>query len=110
LPIYSRAVCGECRACKKGQLQYCFDTHNAEQKMTLEDGTELEAALGIGSFAEKTLVAAGQCTKVEAELEEHQHAAVGLLGCGIVAGIGATIYTGELQCSDTMSYIDYYDE
>ncbi|MDN6490748.1 MAG: alcohol dehydrogenase catalytic domain-containing protein, partial [Yaniella sp.] len=100
-----RAVCGECRACKKGQLQYCFDTHNAEQKMTLEDGTELEAALGIGSFAEKTLVAAGQCTKIEAELEDHQDAAVGLLGCGIVAGIGATINTGELQRGETMAVI-----
>src|SRR5690625_1966536 len=76
-----RAVCGECRACKKGELQYCFATHNAEQKMTLEDGTELEAALGIGSFAEKTLVAAGQCTKIDAELQDDQDAAVGLLGC-----------------------------
>lgn len=100
-----RAVCGECRACKKGQLQYCFDTHNAEQKMTLEDGTELEAALGIGSFAEKTLVAAGQCTKVEAQLEDHQDAAVGLLGCGIVAGIGAAINTGELKRGETMAVI-----
>ena len=60
-----RAVCGECRACKRGDLQYCFDTHNATQKMTLEDGTELSPALGIGAFAEKTLVAAGQCTKVD---------------------------------------------
>ena len=56
-----RAVCGECRACRKGESQYCFATHNATQKMTLEDGTELTPALGIGSFAEKTLVAAGQC-------------------------------------------------
>src|SRR6478752_142700 len=53
-----RAVCGECRACKRGELQYCFNTHNATQKMTLEDGTELSPALGIGAFAEKTLVAA----------------------------------------------------
>src|SRR6188472_2845437 len=60
-----RAVCGECRACKRGELQYCFNTHNATQKMTLEDGTELSPALGIGAFAEKTLVAAGQCTKVD---------------------------------------------
>ena len=36
-----RAVCGQCRACKRGDLQYCFATHNATQKMTLEDGTEL---------------------------------------------------------------------
>ena len=59
-----RAVCGECRACRRGRPWYCFDTHNAEQKMTLEDGTELSPALGIGAFAEKTLVAAGQATKV----------------------------------------------
>lgn len=36
-----RAVCGQCRACLRGRPWYCFDTHNAKQKMTLEDGTEL---------------------------------------------------------------------
>ena len=60
-----RAVCGSCRACMRGRPWYCFDTHNAAQKMTLEDGTELSPALGIGAFADKTLVAAGQCTKVD---------------------------------------------
>ena len=88
-----RAVCGECRACKRGDLKYCFATHNAEQKMTLEDGTELSPALGIGAFAEKTLVASGQCTKVDPEARA---AAVGLLGCGVMAGIGASINTGAL--------------
>ena len=24
-----RAVCGECRACRRGRSQYCFNTHNA---------------------------------------------------------------------------------
>ncbi|WP_370615590.1 S-(hydroxymethyl)mycothiol dehydrogenase [Mumia sp. Pv 4-285] len=90
-----RAVCGECRACKRGDLQYCFNTHNATQKMTLADGpdagTELSPALGIGAFAEKTLVAAGQCTKVDPSARA---AAVGLLGCGVMAGIGAAINTG----------------
>nr|WP_223111045.1 S-(hydroxymethyl)mycothiol dehydrogenase [Aeromicrobium senzhongii] len=88
-----RAVCGECRACKRGDLQYCFATHNAKQKMTLEDGTELSPALGIGAFIEKTLVAAGQCTKVDPQARP---AAVGLLGCGVMAGIGAAINTGAL--------------
>ena len=55
-----RAVCGQCRSCKRGRPQYCFDTFNADQKMTLEDGTELTPALVIGAFAEKTLVHAGQ--------------------------------------------------
>ncbi len=88
-----RAVCGECRACTRGEPQYCFATHNATQKMTLEDGTELSPALGIGAFAEKTLVAAGQCTRVDPEARP---AAVGLLGCGVMAGIGAAINTGNV--------------
>jgi S-(hydroxymethyl)mycothiol dehydrogenase len=97
-----RAVCGECRACKRGDLHYCFATHNATQKMTLEDGTELSPALGIGAFAEKTLVAAGQCTKVDPEARP---AAVGLLGCGVMAGIGAAINTGQITRGRSIAVI-----
>lgn len=90
-----RAVCGDCRACRRGAPWYCFATHNATQRMTLAEGpdagTELSPALGIGAFAEKTLVAAGQCTKVDPSARA---AAVGLLGCGVMAGIGAAINTG----------------
>src|ERR1700744_2304538 len=49
-----RAVCGECRACRRGHPWYCFNTHNAKQPMTLTDGTKLSPALGIGAFIEKT--------------------------------------------------------
>ncbi len=101
-----RAVCGECRACKRGEPWYCFDTHNATQKMTLAEGegagTELSAALGIGAFAEKTLVAAGQCTKVD---ENARPAAVGLLGCGVMAGIGAAINTGNVGRGKSVAVI-----
>ncbi|WP_313022558.1 S-(hydroxymethyl)mycothiol dehydrogenase [Mobilicoccus sp.] len=94
-----RAVCGECRACRKGQPWYCFATHNATQAMTLTDGTELTPALGIGAFAEKTLVAAGQCTKVD----ETDAAAVGLLGCGVMAGFGAAVNTGAVQRGESVA-------
>ncbi|MEU5685871.1 S-(hydroxymethyl)mycothiol dehydrogenase [Streptomyces venezuelae] len=97
-----RAVCGQCRACRRGRPQYCFDTHNAKQKMTLTDGTELSPALGIGAFAEKTLVAAGQCTKVDPEASP---AAAGLLGCGVMAGIGAAINTGDVGRGDSVAVI-----
>ncbi|MEV1068392.1 S-(hydroxymethyl)mycothiol dehydrogenase [Streptomyces sp. NPDC050263] len=97
-----RAVCGQCRACLRGRPQYCFDTHNAKQKMTLLDGTELSPALGIGAFAEKTLVAAGQCTKVDRAASA---AAVGLLGCGVMAGIGAAINTGQVGRGDSVAVI-----
>ena len=94
-----RAVCGECRACKKGEPKYCFNTHNASKAMTLEDGTELTPALGIGSFAEKTLVHEGQCTKVD----EMDPAAAGLLGCGIMAGLGASVNTGDIQLGESVA-------
>jgi len=95
-----RAVCGECRACRRGRPWYCFATHNATQKMTLADGTPLSPALGIGAFAERTLVAAGQCTKVDPAARPE---AVGLLGCGVMAGIGAAMYTGEVGLGDSVA-------
>jgi S-(hydroxymethyl)mycothiol dehydrogenase len=95
-----RAVCGECRACRRGRPWYCFATHNASQKMTLADGTVLSPALGIGAFAEKTLVAAGQATKVDPSADP---AAVGLLGCGVMAGLGAAMFTGEVGRGDSVA-------
>ncbi|MEU8985850.1 S-(hydroxymethyl)mycothiol dehydrogenase [Streptomyces sp. NPDC048558] len=97
-----RAVCGQCRACLRGRPWYCFATHNAKQKMTLPDGTELSPALGIGAFAEKTLVAAGQCTKVDPAASA---AVAGLLGCGVMAGIGAAINTGNVGRGDSVAVI-----
>jgi len=97
-----RAVCGQCRACLRGRPQYCFNTHNAKQKMTLFDGTELSPALGIGAFAEKTLVAAGQCTKVDSAAAPE---VAGLLGCGVMAGLGAAINTGGVGRGDSIAVI-----
>ena len=95
-----RAVCGQCRSCLRGRPHICFSTHNASQKMTLADGTELSPALGIGAFVEKTLVAAGQCTKVDSSAPA---TAAGLLGCGVMAGIGAAINTGGVGRGDSVA-------
>lgn len=97
-----RAVCGDCRACLRGRPWYCFNTHNATQRMTLEDGTPLSPALGIGAFIEKTLVAAGQCTKVDPAAPPQ---VAGLLGCGVMAGIGAAINTGGVTRGDSVAVI-----
>ena len=97
-----RAVCGQCRACAKGKPWFCFNTHNAKQKMTLTDGTELSPALGIGAFIEKTLVHAGQCTKVDPQAPA---AAAGLLGCGVMAGFGAAVNTGGVTRGDSVAVI-----
>ena len=97
-----RAVCGQCRACRRGCPQCCFDTHNATQKMTLTDGTELAPALGIGAFADKTLVAAGQCTKMDPQAPA---TVAGLLGCGVMAGLGAAMNTGNVGRGDSVAVI-----
>ena len=97
-----RAVCGTCRSCLRGRPWYCFSTFNATQKMTLLDGTELSPALGIGAFAEMTLVAAGQCTKVDPAAPPQ---VAGLLGCGVMAGLGAAINTGNVSRGDTVAVI-----
>jgi S-(hydroxymethyl)mycothiol dehydrogenase len=95
-----RAVCGVCRSCRRGRPWYCFDTHNAVQKMTLLDGTPLSPALGIGAFADMTLVAAGQCTRVDPAARPE---AVGLLGCGVMAGLGSAMFTGEVGPGDSVA-------
>jgi S-(hydroxymethyl)mycothiol dehydrogenase len=97
-----RAVCGTCRACSRGEPWYCFSTHNASQPMTLADGTVLSPALGIGAFAEMTLVAAGQCTKVDPAV---QPAVAGLLGCGVMAGLGAALNTAQVRRGETVTVI-----
>ncbi|MFG3547629.1 S-(hydroxymethyl)mycothiol dehydrogenase [Streptomyces sp. NPDC047725] len=97
-----RAVCGRCRACRRGRPQYCFDTFNARRRMTLTDGTELTPALGIGAFADKTLVHAGQCTKVDPSADP---AVAGLLGCGVMAGLGAAVNTGGVGRGDSVAVI-----
>ena len=97
-----RAVDGTCRACRRGEPWYCFSTHNAAQKMTLESGQELSPALGIGAFVEKTLVHAGQCTKVNPAVKPE---VAGLLGCGVMAGIGAAINTGKVGRGDSIAVI-----
>ena len=97
-----RAVCGDCRACRRGRPQYCFSTHNASQRMTLLDGTELSPALGIGAFAGKTLVASGQCTKVDPAAPPE---VAGLLGCGVMAGLGAAMNTGGVGRGDSVAVI-----
>lgn len=97
-----RAVCGQCRACKRGRPQYCFNTFNASKPMTLTDGTELTPALGIGAFAEKTLVHEGQATLVDPAADP---AVAGLLGCGVMAGLGAAINTGGVTRDDTVAVI-----
>ena len=95
-----RAPCGTCRSCLRGRPQYCFASLNATQPMTLTSGRPLSPALGIGAFAQKTLVAAGQAVKVDPRARPE---AAGLIGCGIMAGLGAAMNTGGVGRGDSVA-------
>ncbi len=95
-----RAPCGTCRSCLRGTPWYCFSSRNASQPMTLADGTPLSPALGIGAFAELTLVDAGQAVKVSPEASPE---VAGLVGCGIMAGFGAATNTGGVGRGDSVA-------
>lgn len=97
-----RAVCGQCRACKRGRPQLCLDRLKAVQKMALTDGTELTPAVGIGAYAEKTLVHEGQCTTVDSAADP---AVAALLGGGVMSGIGAALNTGGVTLEDNVAVI-----
>src|SRR5580704_2831342 len=97
-----RAPCGTCRSCLRGRPWYCFDSRNAAQPMTLAEGTRLAPALGIGAFAELTLVAAGQAVRIDPAARPE---AAGLIGCGVMAGFGAALNTGNVQRGDTVAVI-----
>ena len=97
-----RAPCGACRSCLRGRPWYCFDSRNARQKMTLADGTPLSPALGIGAFADFTLVDAGQAVKVNPAARPE---AAGLIGCGIMAGLGAALNTAGVGRGDSVAVI-----
>jgi S-(hydroxymethyl)mycothiol dehydrogenase len=97
-----RAPCGRCRSCLRGRPWYCFDSGNASQKMTLADGTELSPALGIGAFTTRTLVHSGQAVKVDPSARPE---AAGLIGCGVMAGLGAAMNTGGVGRGDSVAVI-----
>ncbi|WP_338757589.1 S-(hydroxymethyl)mycothiol dehydrogenase [Nocardia vulneris] len=97
-----RAVCGACRACRRGKSWNCAAPLTAGQRPTLADGTALTPVLGLGALAEKTLVHARQCTKVDPDVVP---AAAALIGCGIATGVGAALWTGAVDRGDTVAVI-----
>jgi S-(hydroxymethyl)mycothiol dehydrogenase len=95
-----RAPCGRCRRCRRGHPWQCTGSQQAGQRMHLADGTPLESALGIGGFAELTLVAAAQAVKVDPSVSPE---AACLVGCGVTTGYGAALRAGRVQAGDRVA-------
>jgi S-(hydroxymethyl)mycothiol dehydrogenase len=95
-----RAPCGRCRSCARGRPWYCFDSRTATRTPTLEDGTPLSAVLGIGAFAGRVLVAAGQAVKIDPAVRPE---VAGLIGCAVMTGFGAVVNTAGVRHGDTVA-------
>jgi S-(hydroxymethyl)mycothiol dehydrogenase len=97
-----RAPCGLCRFCQVGQPQLCAASLNASQKMTTDDGVVLTPILGIGTFCTHTLVHARQCVRIPEGLPPEQ---MSLIGCGVMTGVGAALYSANVQPGQSVAVI-----
>jgi len=95
-----RAPCGRCRRCRRDRPWQCTASQEAAQRMRRGDGTPLTAALGIGGFAELTLVAAAQAIKVDPGVRPE---AACLVGCGVTTGYGAALRAGGVRAGDRVA-------
>ena len=90
-----RAPCEQCRFCLIGLPNLCSDSLNAKPRMTAKLSNEvLSPALGIGTFCTHTVVSAKQAIPVPAECPPAQAC---LIGCGVMTGVGAAIYTAGVR-------------
>jgi S-(hydroxymethyl)mycothiol dehydrogenase len=97
-----RTPCRACRFCLVGQPHLCSSSLNAQQKMTTTDGKTLTPILGIGTFCTHTLVHAEQCVPVQQGLPPEQ---LSLLGCGVMTGVCAALYTGNVRPGQSVAVI-----
>ena len=95
-----RAPCGRCRSCLRGVPQLCFNSLNAERRMHTLDGNYPQPALGIGTFCSHTVVAASQAIAVRRDIPPE---AACLIGCGVMTGVGAALYTAGVRSGSTVA-------
>jgi S-(hydroxymethyl)mycothiol dehydrogenase len=97
-----RAPCGNCRFCQVGKPHLCAASLNAAPKMRTLDGETLTPILGIGTFCTHTLVHSRQCITVDPSLPPGQ---MSLIGCGVMTGVGAALYSGEVKPGESVAVI-----
>ncbi|MFG1702180.1 alcohol dehydrogenase catalytic domain-containing protein [Nonomuraea sp. M3C6] len=89
--IAMNGPCGRCRQCGAGRFHLCSGPARLPTimgglpRITL-DGQETRRFIGIGSFAEYAVVNEPMCVKIT---KDAPFAAMCLLACGVVTGVGA---------------------
>jgi S-(hydroxymethyl)glutathione dehydrogenase / alcohol dehydrogenase len=89
--------CGKCPLCLSGRTNLCVEMQKrmAENATPFSlNGDPVKQFMGIGSFAELTVVQADMLTKVSVEADPSKACCI---ACGVTTGLGAALITAKVQ-------------
>jgi S-(hydroxymethyl)glutathione dehydrogenase / alcohol dehydrogenase len=99
------APCRRCPNCARGRAWLCRDTRALENTLpdgstgfATAEGSPVPAFLGLGTFAEATVVPESAAVKVP---DGVPFPAAALIGCAVTTGVGAVINTAEVRPGDS---------
>ncbi|MEV1287376.1 Zn-dependent alcohol dehydrogenase [Micromonospora sp. NPDC049679] len=99
------AQCGRCRQCRQGRAWLCTGTQSTSHllpdgRTSLSDahGAPVHAFLGLGTFADATVVPESAAVAVPADVPAGVAA---LIGCAVTTGVGAVLNTARVRPGDS---------
>ncbi len=100
------SACGTCFHCSHGEFPQCDSATMMMVKGALADGTSrhrkgsrsIHPMVGLASMAEYTVVGERACVKIP---DEVPLTSACLVGCGVMTGVGAAIYTANVESGST---------
>jgi len=104
-------ACGRCTSCAEGHSNLCEAAANFTEGTQVLDGTARHHTLEgddlglmclLGTFAEHTVVNEASCVKIDKDWPLDKGC---LLGCGVVTGWGAAVYSADVQPGDYVAVV-----
>jgi S-(hydroxymethyl)glutathione dehydrogenase / alcohol dehydrogenase len=97
-------ACGVCWYCLHDQSNLCAETYTVmfASRVRRQNGEELPAMTGLGTFAEMMTVSQHSVVKVESDLPDEQLA---LIGCAVTTGVGAALNTARVEPGSIVAVI-----
>jgi S-(hydroxymethyl)glutathione dehydrogenase/alcohol dehydrogenase len=100
------APCHRCAACAGGRPWLCSGTRSLDNVLpdgdtafaTVEDDEPVRAYLGLGTFAQRTVVPESAAIAVDARVPA---AVAALIGCAVTTGVGAVLRTARVRPSES---------
>ena len=99
------APCRRCEYCARGEAWLCIGTRALDHVLPVgsktfrrRDGTPVRAFLGLGTFAEATVVPESAVVSISRDIP---FPVAALIGCAVTTGVGAVINTARVRPGDT---------